>query len=88
MVHFGSFSLTGFILVHFGSFWFILDHFTNWIHTIFERIAIQKTRKYFIGTKIPIVLQNLFKMIEKYSEFQKKINLCTKNFSSVGKKFS
>ena len=58
----GSFGSFWFILVnwvHIGSFWFILVHlvhFTNWIHTIFENIIIQKTRKYFIETKIPIVL--------------------------------
>ena len=65
MVHlvlFGLFSLTGFL---FGSFSFILVHFTNWIHIIFKNITIQKTRKYFIETEIPIVLQNIFKVIEK-----------------------
>ena len=48
-------------MVHFGSFWFILVHFDNWIHAIFGNITTQKTRKYFIETKIPIVYQNLFK---------------------------
>ena len=78
LVHFGSFSLTGFIfssfsfilvnwvlaiLVHVGSFWLI---FVNWVHTIFENITIQKTRKYFTETKIPIVFKTLFKVIEKH----------------------
>ena len=52
-------------------FWFILVHFANWIHTIFKNITVQKARKYSIETKIPIVLQNLFEVIEKKLKVEK-----------------
>ena len=79
LVYFGSF------MTHFGSFWFNLVHFANWILAIFTNFTIQKTRKYFIEAKILIkislVLKNLFQSVREKIQSRQKILVSEKKFS-------